>query len=90
MGKIAYQYDYAGVYAGETIADESQKEPGHYHLPARSTLIQPPDEPAGQRARWNGAAWELITMPEVVTEPDAVTKLQVFLANNPDVADLIK
>lgn len=89
MSKIAYQYDYAGLYAGKTEADESPLEPGVYLLPARSTLTEPPAAiPEGKWPRWNGAVWDLVTRP-AVAELSATDKLKEFLEQNPDVAALI-
>lgn len=90
---IAYQYDRAGLYQGETIADESPMEPGVHLLPARCTLKAPPAEiPADRWPRWNGVAWDLVNRPRPAAAPaeeDPVAKLQAFLAANPDVAALL-
>lgn len=91
--KTAYQYDYAGLYAGETAADESPLEPGVYLLPARCTLTPPPaDVPAEKWPRWNGSAWVLVNRPAPVEAPasDPVAKLRDFLNANPDVAALLQ
>lgn len=88
---IAYQYDHAGLYQGETKADESPLEPGVYLLPARCTLTPPPaDVPEGQWPRWNGAAWGLANKPQPAPAPDPVAKLAAFLNENPDVAALLQ
>lgn len=90
--KSAYQYDFAGLYTGETVADESPLEPGVYHIPASCTLTPPPvGVPAGKWPRWNGAAWDLVNRPtpENDNTPDPVAKLREFLAANPDVAALL-
>lgn len=91
--KTAYQFDYAGLYAGETVADESPMEPGVYLLPARCTLTPPPaDVPADKWPRFTGNAWQLVTRPQPAPESpaqDPVAKLQAFLAQNPDVAALL-
>ena len=88
---IAYQYDRAGLYAGETEADESPLEPGVYLLPARCTLTPPPaDVPEGQWPRWNGAAWLLANKPQPAPAPDPLAKLAAFLNENPDVAALLE
>lgn len=90
---IAYQYDLAGCYQGETVADESPLEPGVYLLPARCTLVAPPAEiPDDRWPRWNGVAWDLVNRPQptaAVAQDDQVAKLQQFLAANPDVAALL-
>lgn len=90
--KPAYQYDFSGLFVGETVADESPLEPGVYHIPARCTLEMPPAEwPTDKWPRWNGAAWDLVTKPTPANDnaPDPVAKLQAFLAANPDVAALL-
>lgn len=91
MIRAAYQYDHAGLCVGATVADESPLEPGVWLLPARSTLVPPPDEwPEDKWPRWNGAAWELITRPTAQPAIDPVAKLRDFLSNNPDVAALLQ
>lgn len=83
---IAYQYDSAGHYVGETVADESPLEPGKYLLPARCTLTPPPaDVPADKTPRWNGTAWDVVTKPSRVAD-DPAAKIRSFLEQNPDVA----
>lgn len=89
---IAYQYDRAGLYQGETLADESPLEPGVYLLPARCTFVAPPAQiPDDRWPRWNGVAWGLVNRPQLQpsAEDDPVAKLQQFLAANPDVAALL-
>ena len=88
---IVYQYNTAGLYQGETDADESPLEPGVLLMPARTTRTPPPtDFPEGRWPRWNGVAWELATKPQAPAAPDPVAKLQAFLNENPDVAALIE
>ena len=88
---IVYQYNTAGLYQGETDADESPLEPGVLLMPARTTRTPPPtDIPAGRWPRWDGVAWELATKPHAPAAPDPVAKLQAFLNENPDVAALIE
>lgn len=88
---IAYQYDLAGLYQGETHADESPLEPGVFLLPARCTFTAPPAEiPEGRWPRFNGARWDLVNRPQPQAAPDPVAKLQQFLAENPDVAALLE
>lgn len=93
MSQQAYQFDYAGILIGETVADESPLEPGVFLIPARCTLTPPPEEiPAGKCPRWTGTAWELISRPAPQAEPtdDPVAKLRDFLDQNPDVAALLQ
>jgi hypothetical protein len=92
--KTAYQYDTAGMYAGETEADESPLEPGVYLLPARCTFVAPPaDVPEGKWPRWVGSAWSLVNKPAPAAaandNTDPVAKLREFLNANPDVAALL-
>lgn len=87
---IAYQYDRAGLYQGETEADESPLEPGVYLLPARCTFVAPPAEvPEGRWPRFNGHAWELANRPQPAAT-GALAKVADFLAQNPDVAALLE
>lgn len=86
----AYQLNRAGLFLGETVADESPLEPGVWMIPAGCTLIPPPSEvPDGKWPRFNGTAWDLVTKPAPANDNDPVAKLQAFLASNPDVAALL-
>lgn len=89
--KTVYQYDLAGLFVGQTDADESPLEPGVFHIPARCVEVAPPDFSGDQWPRWNGAKWELITVsPANDNQPASpVDKLRDFLNANPDVAALI-
>lgn len=88
--RTVYQIDRAGVYQGETQADESPKEPGVWIMPALTVETPPPtDYPSDKWPRWNGSAWTLTGRPQVGTMTDTVAKLQDFLASNPDVAALL-
>lgn len=89
--KIVYQYDLAGMYTGQTDADESPLEPGVFHIPARCVEVAPPESSGDKWPRWNGAKWELITVkPANDNQPASpVDKLRDFLNANPDVAALI-
>lgn len=89
--KIVYQYDIAGMFTGETEADESPLEPGVFLIPARCVEVAPPAYSGDQCPRWNGAKWELITVsPGNDNQPASpVDKLREFLNANPDVAALI-
>lgn len=90
MSKTAYQYDAAGLYVGETVADESPLETGVYLLPARCTLKPPPAKvPEGKVPRWTGKAWQVVAKPTAPVS-DPVAKLQAFLNQNPDVAALLQ
>jgi len=89
--KIVYQYDIAGMFTGETEADESPLEPGVFLIPARCTEVAPPEYSGDQWPRWNGAKWHLVTIKPVaeISATDPVEKLRDFLTANPDVAALI-
>lgn len=90
--KTVYQYDNAGMYVGATDADESPLEPGVWHIPARCVQISPPAVTGDQWPRWNGAAWQIVTLqrPEAAAVSDPVTKLREFLNSNPDVAAMLQ
>lgn len=90
--KIVYQYDIAGMFTGETEADESPLEPGVFLIPARCVEVAPPAYSGDQWPRWNGAQWELITVSPAKDnqQTSPVDKLRDFLMANPDVAELIK
>lgn len=89
--KTVYQYDLAGMYVGQTEADESPLEHGVFHIPARCVEVAPPEFTDGHFPRWNGAKWELIAVsPANDNQPASpVDKLREFLDANPDVAALI-
>lgn len=89
--KIVYQYDIAGMFTGETEADESPLEPGVFLIPARCVEAAPPAYSGDQWPRWNGASWQLVavTAANDNEQPDPVEKLRSFLNANPDVAALI-
>lgn len=90
--KTVYQYDLAGMYVGPTDADESPLEPGVWLIPARCVQMEPPAVTGDQWPRWNGAAWQIITLkrPEAAEDADPVAKLRNFLNSNPDVAALLQ
>jgi hypothetical protein len=94
--KTVYQYDLAGRYLGETLADESPLEPGVFHLPARTTELAPPPReswPENTWPRWNGVAWAMngSTNPLLqAPQPDPMEKLAQFLQANPDVLAMME
>ena len=87
--KTVYQYDLAGRYLGETMADESPLEPDVFMLPQRTTEIAPPPReewPEASWPRWNGNGWTLTALNKGSTpSDDPLAKLQRFLVANPDV-----
>jgi hypothetical protein len=85
-----FQTDRSGHYVAESIADESPLEPGVFHMPAGCVTTPPPDCAEGQWPRWNGAGWDVVTLPRAVKIIDPVAKLQAFLEANPDVAAILK
>lgn len=89
--KPVYQYDLAGLFVGQTEADESPLEPGVFLIPARCVEVEPPEFSGDHWPRWNGAKWELIEVsPANDNQPASpVDKLRDFLNANPDVAALI-
>jgi hypothetical protein len=58
--KIVYQYDEAGWYMGETLADADPVVIGNWLLPARTTETKPPLFTAGKIPKWVGYKWKLI------------------------------
>lgn len=91
--KTVYQYDTAGIFVGETMADESPLEPDVWVLPGRTTEVAPPPGPwiDGKWPRFNGLVWELtgVKKPDPDAAETALSKLQDFLKANPDVAALL-
>lgn len=91
--KPVYQYDLAGRYIGTSMADESPLEPDVFLLPARTTEIEPPARETwaeGTWPRWTGTEWALTGLNKgPAPAEDPLSKLQRFLAANPDVAAAI-
>jgi hypothetical protein len=91
--KPVYQYDLAGRYIGETVADASPLEDDVFLLPARTTETAPPARetwPDGTWPRWNGTTWALTGLNKSSTPADdPLAKLQRFLMANPDVVAAI-
>lgn len=89
--KIVYQYNQAGLFVCETIADESPLEPGVFLIPGNSTETQPPEEwPKDRWPRFNGKGWDLIPKPKLPEPISPEQKLAEFLQSNPDVLKLIE
>jgi hypothetical protein len=61
--KIVYQTDFEGFYTGPVEADPSPLEPGVWLIPGGAVVAKPPALADGQRARWNGGAWDVIEPP---------------------------
>ena len=61
--KTVVQLDSSGYFVGLTIADESQLEPGVYHIPANALDVPAPSVPDGKRAKWNGSEFVLEDIP---------------------------
>lgn len=89
--KIVYQYNQAGLFVCETIADESPLESGVFLMPGNSTEVQPPEEwPEDRWPRFNGKGWDLIPKPKLPEPISPEQKLAEFLQSNPDVLKLIE
>ncbi|WP_026471139.1 hypothetical protein [Alkanindiges illinoisensis] len=89
--KTVYQTNYSGLFIGKTQADESPLQPGIFLIPAGCVELAPPESwPEDQWPRWNGFTWELIQKPWVPEAISAEAKLAEFLAQNPDVLQLIQ
>ena len=68
--KQVIQLDADGFFTGITVADESPKEPGVYLYPANAIDAPVPEIPEGQRAKWDGSAWQYeIIPPEKPVQP---------------------
>lgn len=92
--KTVYQYDVAGRYVGDTLADESPLEAGVWLMPAMTVDVAPPAPwPEGTWPRWNGYTWEMtgVTNPLQAETADSspVEKLRDFLLQHPDVAAML-
>lgn len=61
--KIVYQTDFDGYFTGPVEADPSPLEPGVWLIPGGAVELKPPALSNGQRARWNGRAWDVIDLP---------------------------
>lgn len=70
MEKIVSQLDQNGRYIGPVVADLSPLEPGVYLLPGGAVDAAPHDVPEGMFAQWNGAGFDLITIPVPEPEPE--------------------
>lgn len=70
--KPVCQLDQDGYFVGMTVADESPLEPGVWLMPARAVDAAAPAVPAGYRAKWSGASFELEALP-VDPEPEPPT-----------------
>lgn len=77
--KTVFQIDRAGMYMGETIADESPLEPGVWIMPAGTTSVCPPESwPDDKWPRFNGSAWDIVTkgVPVAANDPLAILEQQ--------------
>lgn len=61
--KTVYQTDVDGYLIGEATAHPDPMDEGAYLVPAGCADIQPPTLLEGQRARWTGQAWVVVSIP---------------------------
>jgi hypothetical protein len=87
-----FHYDETGLYVGEGIAKPSPLEPGRYLVPARATDLQPPAVGEGERARFDGSAWQIEQIPEPEPEsvPDLTPEEQIEANNAPILAQILE
>ncbi len=53
-----YLYDEKGFFTGESCAEKDQiSRNEEYILPAKSTLLPPPETLVGEAAQWDGEKW---------------------------------
>jgi hypothetical protein len=67
--KTVYQTDFDGFFTAPVDADPSPLEPGVWIIPGGAVEVEPPALKDGQRARWNGGAWDVIDPPPPAPEP---------------------
>lgn len=71
MAATVYSFDpNTGAYAGTTIADEDQLDPGNLLLPAFTTSEEPPEVPDGHGLFWRGDHWEALRVDAPVPPPE--------------------
>jgi hypothetical protein len=58
-----YQFMEDGTYAGVYKFPKNKDQQYYTHMPPFTTLVPPPDAPAGKVAKWNGASWGLVNLP---------------------------
>lgn len=76
--KTVYQTDFDGFFTGPVEADPSPLEPGVWLIPAGAVEVEPPELGSGQRARWNGGAWDVIDPPPPPPAPPPPTPEEVL------------
>lgn len=91
--KVMSAIDDGGWFVGEVLGQPSPLEDGVWLVPGGAVDAAPPTVPAGQRARWTGAKWELNTLPAApadgpVLVPSVVSLLgfQIALLRRGDLA----
>ena len=63
-----YNYNFAGEFTGEGIADESPLENGIYLIPNNATKIKPPEKIEGKIRVFNNQEWIYKNIEEPVIE----------------------
>ena len=72
MSKVISQLDDEGVFIGAVMADESPLEKDVFLIPGGAIDEAPPIIPGGHFAKWNGVAFDILsipTAPEPIPEP---------------------
>ena len=89
--KPAYQLNANGFYIGETVADASPLEVDVWLVPSGAVMIAPPlTWPDNKWPRFNGKKWVLDTFRIEPVAESPVAHLMKFLADNPELAALLK
>jgi hypothetical protein len=78
--KTVYQTDFQGYFTCPVEADPSPLEPGVWLIPGGAVEVRPPVLSSGQRARWNGRAWDVIAPSPPPPPPPPLTPEELLTA----------